>query len=73
MGICDYVLGEMNKIYNVPGFKLSVIAMMFLLLYGFIRIEFWIMTGIAIILFKILYMFGIYHTKKVMKEVEELE
>ncbi len=73
MGICDYVLGEMNKIYNVPWFKVSVIALMFLVLYGFIRIEFWIMTGIAIILFKILYACKVYRTKKVMKEVEELE
>ena len=44
MGICDYVLGQMNTIYNTPGFKVSVIVLMFLLLYGFIRIEFWIMT-----------------------------
>lgn len=73
MGICDYVLGEINTIYNVPWFKVSVLALMFLLLYGFIRIEFWIMTGIALILFKILYALNVYRTKKVMKEVEELE
>jgi Ca2+/Na+ antiporter len=46
---------------------------MFLLLYGFIRIEFWIITGIAMLLFKILYALKIYRTKKVLKEVEELE
>ena len=73
MGICDYVLGEMNNIYSTPGFKVSVIVLMFLLLYGFIRIEFWIITGIAMILFKILYALKIYRTKKVLKEVEELE
>ena len=73
MGTCDYVLGEMNKIYSVPGFKVSVIALMFLVLYGFIRIEFWIMTGIAIIVFKTLYVCKVYRTKRVMKEVEELE
>jgi len=73
MGICDYVLGEMNTIYNTPGFKVSVIVLMFLLLYGFIRIEFWIMTWIAMTLFKILYALNIYRTKKVLKEVEELE
>ena len=73
MGICDYVLGEINNIYNVPGVKVSVIALMFLLLYGFIRIEFWIMTGIAMIIFKILYRFNIYRIKKILREVEELE
>jgi len=73
MGICDYVLGEINTIYNTPGVKISVIALMFLLLYGFIRIEFWIMTGIGILLFKILHKSNIYRIKKVLKEVEELE
>lgn len=73
MGICDYVLGEINTIYNTPGVKVSLIALMFLLLYGFIRIEFRIMTGIGIILFRILYALKIYKTKKILKEVEELE
>lgn len=73
MGICDYVLGQINEIYSVPWVKISVIALMFLLLYGFIRIEFWVMTGIGFIFFKILYRSNIYRTKKVMKEIEELE
>lgn len=73
MWICDYVLGEINKIYSVPWVKVSVIALMFLLLYGFIRIEFWIMTGLWYLVFKILYLLKIYRTKKVLKEVEELE
>lgn len=73
MGICDYVLWEINTIYNVPGVKVSVLVLMFLLFYGFIRIEFWIMTGLGYIVFKILYRLKIYRTKKVLKEVEELE
>lgn len=73
MWICDYILWEINAIYALPWFKVSVIVLMFLLLYGFIRIEFWIITWIALILFKILYALNVYHTKKVMKEVEELE
>ena len=73
MGICDYVLWEINKIYNNPAFKVSVILLMFLLLYGFIRIEFWVMTGIAFIVFKIMFWSKAYRIRKVMKEVEELE
>jgi len=73
MGICDYLLGEMNKIYNNPAFKASVILLMFLLLYGFIRIVFWVMTGIALIIFKILFKLNVYHIKTVLKEVEDLE
>jgi len=73
MGICDYLLGQMNKIYENPAFKTSVILLMFLLLYGFIRIEFRIMTGIAFVIFKILFACKAYHIKKVLKEVEDLE
>ncbi|HBB04708.1 TPA: hypothetical protein DCZ39_07635 [Patescibacteria group bacterium] len=54
MGICDYLLGQMNQIYENPAFKTSVILLMFLLLYGFVRIVFWLMTGIAFLIFKIL-------------------
>lgn len=73
MGICDYVLGEMNKIYQNPGFQTSVIVLMFLLLYGFVRIVFWVMTGIAFAIFKILFVAKVYHVHTVTKEVDELE
>lgn len=73
MGICDYVLGEMNKIYQNPGFQTSVIVLMFLLLYGFVRIVFWVMTGIAFVVFKALFVAKIYRFHTVTKEVDELE
>lgn len=73
MGICDYLLGQMNQIYENPAFKTSVILLMFLLLYGFIRIVFWVMTGIAFVVFKILFGLKVYHVHTVIKEVEDLE
>jgi hypothetical protein len=73
MGICDYLLGQMNQIYDNPAFKTSVILLMFLLLYGFVRIVFWVMTGIAFVIFKILFGLKVYHVHTVMKEVEDLE
>ena len=72
-GICDYVLNAINTIYANPWFKTSVIVLMFLLLYGFVRIVFWVMTGIAFLIFKILLRSRIYHIKTVLKEVEDLE
>ncbi len=71
--ICDYVLWELNKIYENPGFQTSVIILMFLLLYGFVRIVFWIMTGIAFLIFKLLFACNVYRIKIIMKEVEDLE
>jgi len=73
MGICDYLLGQMNKIYENPAFKASVILLMFLIFYGFIRIIVRVMTGLALILFKILLACKAYRIKKVVKEVEDLE
>ena len=73
MGICDYLLGQMNTIYSNPAFKTSVILLMFLLFYGFIRIEFRVMTGIAFLIFKLLFALKVYRIKTVMKEVEDLE
>jgi len=71
--ICDYMLWEINKRYNKPAFQFSLIFLMYLLLYPFLRIIFWIMTAIWIFLFKILLKLNIYKIKKVLKEVEELE
>ncbi len=73
MGICDYLLGQMNQIYENPAFKTSVILLMFLLLYSFIRIVFWVMTGIAFVIFKILFGLKVYRIKTVIKEAEDLE
>ena len=73
MGICDYLLGQVNTIYENPAFKASVILLMFLIFYGFIRIVFWVMTGIAFVIFKILFACKVYHIKIVLKEVEDLE
>ncbi|MCX6822461.1 MAG: hypothetical protein NTX91_00490, partial [candidate division SR1 bacterium] len=73
MGICDYVLGEVNKIYNNPAFLTSVVFLLFILLYSFVRIVFWVMAGLAFMIFKILFWLGLYHTIKEMQEVERIE
>jgi hypothetical protein len=73
MGICDYILIQLNTIYENPAFKTSVILLMFLIFYGFIRIVLWVMTGIAFVLFKILILSKAYHIKTVLKEVEDIE
>ena len=73
MWICDYVLNAINTIYENPWFKTSVIVLMFLLLYSFVRIVFWVMTGIAFLIFKILLRSNIYRIKTVLTEVEDIE
>lgn len=72
-GICDYLITYIQKIYNNPAFVTSVVVSLFLLLYGFIRVVVWVMSGIGYLLFQLMYLVGVYHTKKVMEEVERLE
>ncbi|MEI8090868.1 MAG: hypothetical protein WCG98_01015 [bacterium] len=73
MGICDYVLNQVNKIYNNPAFLTSVILLLFILLYSFVRIVFWVMAGLAFMIFKIFLWFRLYRVTKVMEEVERME
>ncbi len=72
MWICDYVLWEINNRYNKPVFQFSLILLMYLLFYPFLRIIFWIMSIIWIVIFKILLWLKAYNIKKVLKEVEEI-
>lgn len=72
MWICDYVLWEINSRYNNPAFQFSLILLMYLLFYPFLRIIFWIMSIVSIIIFKILFWLKVYKIKKTVKEVEEI-
>lgn len=72
MWICDYVLGEINSRYNKPVFQFSLILLMYLLFYPFLRIIFWIMSIVWIVIFKILLWLKVYKVQTVTKEVEEL-
>jgi hypothetical protein len=44
-----------------------------LLLFGFIRLAFFIMSSIWFLLFKLLYLTWLYEIKKVKKEVNEIK
>jgi hypothetical protein len=73
MGICDYVLTQVNKIYNNPAFLTSVVFLLFILLYSFVRIVFWVMAWLAFIIFKLFFLCGLYTTRKEFVEVERIE
>lgn len=73
MGICDYILKAINAKYQDPRFLTSVVVMLFLLLYGFIRIVFYVISFIGLIIFKLSFLFGIFHTGKRMEEIEVVE
>lgn len=73
MWICDYILQEITKRYKNPVFQFSVILLMYLLFYPFLRIIFRLMSFIWLIIFKLLYLLKVYKIEKVKKEVEEIK
>ncbi len=73
MGICDYILLEINKRYQNPAFLGSVILLLFLLMYGFFRIVFWVMEFLWFGIFKIMRRCRLYKVEKGMEEVERIE
>jgi len=72
LGICDLILWKITQIYNHPTFQFTVVILMVLLLSPFIRFAFWIVSIIAFLIFKLLFLLKIYKTHKVLVEVDEI-
>jgi len=70
--VCNALLERINSIFNSDNFKWSVILLSYLLLYWFIRIAFFIMSGIAFIIFKILYRCRVYKIAQTTKKVDDI-
>ena len=71
--VCDLLLGKINNILNSWWVKRSVILLSYLLLYWFIRIAIFVMSGVAFIIFKILYWCKVYKISKITKKVDEID
>ena len=71
--MCDMLLAEINEKYRVKEFGVSAIMLTYLLLFGFIRLSFFIMSSIWFLLFKLLYLLWLYKIKKVNKSVDEIK
>lgn len=73
ISMCDMLLEEINAKYNLKEFSLSVIILIYLLLFGFVRVAIFVMSFIWFLVFKILYWSHLYKIKKVKKEVDEIK
>lgn len=71
--MCDILLTEINEKYRVKQFGVSAIMLTYFLLFGFIRLAFFIMSFIWFLLFKLLYFFWLYKINKIKKEVYEIK
>jgi len=72
MGICDYLLGKVNAEFGRPEFAASLVLLLFLLLYPFVRIVFRAMSFIAFVLFKLCYLLGVYKVSTCQEKIEKI-
>lgn len=72
IGMCDYILQKVKQEYNKTWFRISIILLLFLLLYWFVRIVFWATSIISFFLFKILYRCKVYKIKTEKKDIEKI-
>jgi len=71
--ICDMLLTEINEKYKLKEFGISAILLTYLLLFGFIRLSFFIINSIWFLLFKLLYLMWLYKIHKVKVEVNKIK
>ncbi len=72
-GMCNMLLAEINEKYRLKEFWFSAVVLTYLLLFGFVRLSFFIMSFIWFLVFKLLYLVWLYKIKKVKKEVNEIK
>lgn len=72
MWMCDYLLDRVESVYQNTTFQVSIVILLFLLLYWFIRVTFWVMTIVGFLLFRLLCVFRVYGFEKVSVEVDKI-
>lgn len=72
MWMCDYLLDRVESVYQNRTLQISIVILLFLLLYWFIRVTFWVMTIIGFLLFRLLCVFRVYGFEKVSVEVDKI-
>lgn len=72
MGVCDYLLKRVESVYQNTTLQISIVVTLFLLLYGFIRITFWVMTIIWFVIFKLLCLLKVYSFEKITVEADKI-
>ena len=72
-GVCNMLLTEINAKYKLKEVWFSAVVLIYFLLFGFIRLSFFVMSFIWFLMFKLLYLLWVYEIKKVQKEVKEIK
>lgn len=72
MGICDYLLSKVHTQFWKSEFTASLILLLFLMLYPFVRIVVAVMSILAFIIFKLCYLIGIYEVSSSPEEIEKI-
>ncbi len=71
--VCNYIIDEIWKRYNKPQFKFSVIVLLWFLIFPFVRIFFFILWIINLLIFKLFNILWVYKFVKIKEEVEIID
>ena len=71
-GLCEVMIDEITKRYNDPIFQFSLVLLLFLLFYPFVRIIVYLLEGISWIILKLLLVTGVYTVVHGYEEVEDV-
>lgn len=70
--VCQVFVDQIGNMYEKPGFRVSVILMMFLFISPLLRLTLYVVSGINILIFLILKKFGVYKKEKETVEIEKI-
>ena len=71
--VCNMLLNSINEKYMLKELGLSVVMLIYFLLFGFIRLAIFIMSFIWFLIFKLLYWLWVYKIKKIKTEIFEIK
>lgn len=72
-GICSFMVEQISERYNKPNFKFSVVLLITILFFPFVRILFFVICLFNYLVFRLLKIIWVFKTIKVTKEVEQID
>ncbi len=70
--VCQVFIDQIKDLYEKPGFRVSVIVLMFLFISPLLRITLYIISGINMLIFILLRKMGAYKITKETVEVDKI-
>lgn len=70
--VCQVFIDQIRELYEKPGFRVSVILLMFLFISPLLRLTLYIISGFNMLIFLLLKKLGVYKITKESVEVDKV-